>query len=64
MHEFKLPDMTCGHCVATITKTVAAVDAEARPLFDREARVLRVDSEKCRDAFVAALTDEGYPPAA
>ncbi|MCV2360501.1 heavy-metal-associated domain-containing protein [Paucibacter sp. TC2R-5] len=63
MYEFKLPDMTCGHCVAAITKLVATVDAEAKPLFDREARVLRVESEKGRDVFVAALTEEGYPPA-
>ncbi|MCV2352407.1 heavy-metal-associated domain-containing protein [Paucibacter sp. Y2R2-4] len=63
MYEFKLPDMSCGHCVATITQTVANVDAEAKPLFDREAKILRVESEKGRDAFVAALTEEGYPPA-
>jgi copper chaperone len=64
MYEFKLPDMTCGHCVAAITKLVTAVDVEAKPLFDREACVLRVESPKSRETFVAALTEEGYPPAA
>ncbi|MCV2369810.1 heavy-metal-associated domain-containing protein [Roseateles oligotrophus] len=63
MYEFKLPDMTCGHCVAAITKTVQALDSSAKLEFDREARILRVESEKGRELFVAALTEEGYPPA-
>ena len=63
MYEFNLPDMTCGHCVASVTKLVATVDAEAKPLFDRDAKIMRVESEKGRELFVAALTEEGYPPA-
>lgn len=29
MITFEVKDMTCGHCVSTITKAVRAVDKEA-----------------------------------
>ncbi len=30
MIELKVNDMTCGHCVMTITKTVTALDPNAK----------------------------------
>lgn len=30
MIAFEVKDMTCGHCVGTITKAVKAVDRDAR----------------------------------
>ncbi|MFT7721406.1 MAG: heavy-metal-associated domain-containing protein [Roseateles sp.] len=63
MHEFTLPDMSCGHCVAAITEAVRAADAQARIDIDRDARIARVDSALPRDTLAAALAQAGYPPA-
>jgi len=63
MHQFTLPDMSCGHCVAAITEALKAADAEARVEIDREARTAAVASALPREALVAVLTEAGYPPA-
>ncbi len=63
MDEFKLPDMTCGHCVATVTKTVQALDAQAKVEIDLPTHQLRVQSSQTHAAIAAALTEAGYPPA-
>ncbi|MDT9000754.1 heavy-metal-associated domain-containing protein [Paucibacter sp. APW11] len=63
MPTFSLPDMSCGHCVATITKTLQALDAQAQLQFDREARTLAVESALSREQLAAALSEAGYPPA-
>ena len=31
MHEFKVQDMTCGHCAGTIEKAVKSADPAAKP---------------------------------
>ena len=63
MIEFTLPDMTCGHCVRTVTETVQRVDAEARLQVDLPTHQVRIESQQPREAFAAALTEEGYAPA-
>lgn len=63
MIEFKLPDMTCGHCVRTVTKTVQAVDAQAKVEIDLPTHQVRIESSREREAFTKALTEEGYAPA-
>ncbi len=62
--EFTLPDMSCGHCVRTVTQAVQQIDASARLDIDLPARRVRIDSPQPAETFAAALTEEGYPPAA
>lgn len=62
-HEFVLPDMSCGHCVAAITEALRTVDPQVQLQIDREAKRANVDSLLPRDVLVAALTEAGYPPA-
>lgn len=64
MIELKLPDMTCGHCVRTVTKTVQAVDAQARLEVDLPTHTVRIESTREREVFAKALAEEGYAPAA
>lgn len=64
MIEFKLPDMTCGHCVKTVTATVQKVDANARLEVDLPEHRVRIESAQQPEAFRRALAEEGYPPAA
>ncbi|WIT12670.1 heavy-metal-associated domain-containing protein [Paucibacter sediminis] len=63
MSEFTLPDMSCGHCVASITKAVQALDAQAKLQFDLPSHKVQVESQLSQAALVAALTEAGYPPA-
>lgn len=62
MHQFTLPDMSCGHCVTAIIAALQAVDAQAGITIDRDAKTARVDSALPRETLAAALTDAGYPP--
>lgn len=64
MLEFKLPDMSCGHCAATVTKTARLVDPQARVDVDLETKKVKIESGQGRDEFAQALTQAGYPPAA
>jgi copper chaperone len=63
MIQFTLPDMTCGHCVKTVTRTVLQVDAGARLEIDLPSHGVKIQSDQPADAFKAALAGEGYPPA-
>lgn len=63
MLEFKLPDMTCGHCVRAVNQALHAVDPEARVEVDLPAQQVRVETTQPRDTVVAALVEAGYQPA-
>ena len=62
MIELTLPDMTCGHCVRTVTETVQRVDAQAKVEIDLPAHRVRIESPQPPQVFATALTEEGYPP--
>lgn len=63
MTTFKVEDMSCGHCVSMITKTVKGADANAtvEVKLDQHLVVIggaRVDAETLKEA----ITDAGYTP--
>ena len=63
MISFQVNDMTCGHCVGTITKALAGVDARATVQFDLASHCVHVEpgeanAAQLRDAIQAA----GYTP--
>jgi len=61
--ELTLPDMTCGHCARTVTATVQKVDPAAQLNIDLPTHQVTIESTQPAQAFVAALAEEGYPPA-
>lgn len=63
MHEFKLPAMSCGHCINAVTEAAHEVDAQARVEVDLAKKEARVESAQPREKFVAALAQAGYSPA-
>lgn len=63
MHEFKLPAMSCGHCVQAVTEAAKEVDPQARVEVDLARKEARVDSAQPREKFAAALDEAGYTPA-
>jgi copper chaperone len=61
MTTFHIPDMSCGHCKATVEKTIHALDPAARIEFDMAARRIALDSRAESAKVRVALTEAGYP---
>lgn len=61
MYEFDIPDMSCGHCAATVTKAIQSVDPAARPEIDLPAHKAKVQTDKAPEALLSALDEAGYP---
>lgn len=62
MLEFEIQAMTCGHCVATITRTLTAIDPSAKVLAELPTHRLRVETTLPRAQVEHALRDADYPP--
>lgn len=60
--EFKVEDMTCGHCAGVITKAVAAVDANAKVAIDIPSHRVRIDGSTRQQEIQDAITEAGYTP--
>lgn len=63
MHEFLLPDMTCGHCAGMVSQTLQMTDPESKVQVDMAKRTVTVQSTEDRATLAEALTEAGYPPA-
>jgi copper chaperone len=61
MIELTLPDMTCGHCVKTVTTTVHRLDPAATLEFDLPSHSVRIQSTAPEPQLKSALAEEGYP---
>jgi copper chaperone len=61
MYEFDIPDMSCGHCVGTVTKAIQSVDPTASPNVDLTKRKATVETKADPAAIGAALDEAGYP---
>jgi copper chaperone len=64
MIELKVPDMTCGHCVGTITKAVKELDASARIEVSLPEHKVRVDSKASKEDLLRSIAEAGYTPEA
>ena len=63
MIAFEVQDMSCGHCVASITKAVQALDAQARIQIDLPRHIVQVQADKADATQIeAAIRDAGYTP--
>lgn len=62
MHEFHLPDMTCGHCASKVNVNLKLVDPACEIQLDLPRQLVSVKSGEEREALVEALTEAGYPP--
>jgi copper chaperone len=58
---FHIPNMTCGGCARSVTKALLSIDPQARIETDPPAREARMDSALDKSAFLAVLSDAGYP---
>jgi copper chaperone len=60
MLELNVPDMTCGHCAATIMKAVSGIDQAAACEIDLDAKRVKVTSTLPPSDIVEALEAVGY----
>lgn len=61
MYEFDIPDMSCGHCVSTVTEAIKSVDPAAVANVDLNARKATVETKADPNMIGAALDEAGYP---
>ena len=63
MTTFVVKDMTCGHCVSTITKAVKDVDQGAKVQIDLATHRVTIDATEADEAELsAAIKQAGYTP--
>lgn len=63
MISFQVNDMTCGHCVSTITKALKAEDAGAQVRFDLASHRVDIESgEADATELSEAIEAAGYTP--
>lgn len=60
MIKLSVPEMTCGHCKATIEKAVAGVDPAARVAVDLATHSVEISSRVDTPTLIGALKAEGY----
>ncbi|TDK48116.1 heavy-metal-associated domain-containing protein [Antarcticimicrobium luteum] len=59
--NFTVPDMSCGHCTATIETAIKAQDPAATVVCDIAARSVSVQSVLAGGELAAAMSHAGYP---
>jgi copper chaperone len=65
MTSFSVNDMTCGHCISSITKAVMAVDPSALVRIDLATQHVEIEPTKVDAADLgAAIKEAGYTPVA
>ena len=63
MIAFEVNDMTCGHCVSTVTKAVKAADEHAKVEVDLSRHLVRIDPVGAdAQELIDAIKDAGYTP--
>ncbi|TKR53359.1 heavy-metal-associated domain-containing protein [Allopusillimonas ginsengisoli] len=62
MIEFEVKNMTCGHCVETITRVVKETAPKASVRIDLSQHLVRIDGESDVDAIQRAIRQVGYTP--
>lgn len=65
MIAFEVNDMTCGHCVSTVTKAVKTVDKDAEVTIDLTRHRVEIEPSEADAADLSdAIKEAGYTPVA
>lgn len=63
MIAFEVKDMTCGHCVSTITKALRGADKGAKVQIDLATHTVQVEpTEASASELCDAIKEAGYTP--
>jgi copper chaperone len=58
--ELSISGMTCGHCVAAVTKALRSVPGVQDAQVDLQQGAASVQGQADAQALLAAVTEEGY----
>jgi len=60
--KLHVPDMSCNHCVASITKAIKALSSDAHVVCDLHHNIVEIANiaEQAPDKVVAALDEIGF----
>jgi copper chaperone len=58
--KFHVPDMSCGHCTAAISKSIKTADPTAHVETDLETRIVSVETASQPDAILQSIKSAGY----
>ncbi|CAN7185073.1 cation transporter [Pseudoduganella sp. LjRoot289] len=64
MYQLQVEEMSCGHCVASVTGAVKALDAQATVQVDLAGKQVTVASSATLEAVKAAIAGAGFPVSA
>ncbi|HSW08018.1 heavy-metal-associated domain-containing protein [Aquabacterium sp.] len=65
MIAIEVKDMTCGHCVSTITKALKATDKDAKIHIDLARHRVQIESATAdAEELADAIKEAGYTPVA
>jgi copper chaperone len=62
MIEFEVKDITCGHCIGTVTAAVKAAVPNSTVTVDLPQHIVRVQGAVNAGAVQAAIRNAGYSP--
>ena len=62
MTTFTVPDMTCGHCVGTITKAIKDADGAAKVEISLDRHTVQVESKLAETELAGVISEAGYTP--
>lgn len=61
MYQLTVEGMSCGHCIASVTKAVQALDAGAKVDVELATQTVRIDTAAPIDAVRHAVVEAGFP---
>lgn len=61
MVQFRVDDMTCGHCVSKINKAIKGLDVNAAVAIDLKRHLVNVEGADAGEVE-AAIKEAGYTP--
>ncbi len=64
MTRLSVPDMSCGHCKASVEAALASVPGTGAVRVDLASRTVEVDGAAAIPALLSALDAAGYPASA
>ena len=63
MIAFEVKDMTCGHCVSTITKALKGADKDAKVQIDLASHRVQIEPTEANASELSdAIKEAGYTP--
>jgi copper chaperone len=62
MHQFEVPDMTCGHCASTIARALRTEDPAAKVEVSLGEHLVKVESKRSAAELGQCIVDAGYTP--